>query len=423
MEPDAVIFPELEQVEQLGGADVVIGILDSESADQGGAATAMVREALGQLTGIARAVVVCNNGAGPASSTPERNGDETGRLPVIFTCGLPARNPADTPQETVLSVYRNVFAIGGRLGARACGVIASQPRTATYQWISRLVQPVLDLGFDLVAPLYSRHKMEGLLNRSILSPLHRALYGERLQNPMGPDFGLSGKLLQRVLGQNSGTRRGADSLPAMLASLGSVAAAGGFQVCESHLGARTQRATDWANLSSLLAEILGPGFVEMERQAAFWQSVRGSKALPGLGVAESMPEDNGVVDSGRMIESFQLGTRNLQDVWDLVLPPGSLLELKKLARLSPGQFRMPDDLWVRIVYDFALAHRLRTISRDHLLRSITPLYLGWIASYALEMETAGPSEVEARIERLARAYEAGKPYLVSRWRWPDRFNP
>ena len=84
---------------------------------------------------------------------------------------------------------------------------------------------------------------------------------------------------------------------------------------------------------------------------------------------------------------------------------------------------MPDDLWVRIVYDFALGHRLRTISRDHLLRSITPLYLGWIASYALEMETAGPAEIEARIERLARAYEASKPYLVSRWRWPDRFNP
>ncbi len=38
-------------------------------------------------------------------------------------------------------------------------------------------------------------------------------------------------------------------------------------------------------------------------------------------------------------------------------------------------------------------------------------------------QTAGPAEVEARIERLARAYEANKSYLVSRWRWPDRFNP
>ena len=84
---------------------------------------------------------------------------------------------------------------------------------------------------------------------------------------------------------------------------------------------------------------------------------------------------------------------------------------------------MPDELWVSIIYDFALAYRLRTISRDHLLRSLTPLYLGWVVSYALEMESAGPEEVEARLERLSKAYETGKSYLVSRWRWPDRFNP
>ena len=39
------------------------------------------------------------------------------------------------------------------------------------------------------------------------------------------------------------------------------------------------------------------------------------------------------------------------------------------------------------------------------------------------METAGPDAIESRLERLSRAYEASKTYLVSRWRWPDRFNP
>jgi hypothetical protein len=177
------------------------------------------------------------------------------------------------------------------------------------------------------------------------------------------------------------------------------------------------------NLSSLLTEILGAVFQELERQAAFWQSARGSRPVPAFGVPEALSEDTAAVDVRRMIESFQLGIQNLQDVWGLVLPPTSLLELRKLARMPPDQFRMPDELWARIVYDFALGHRLRTISRDHLLRSITPLYLGWIASYALEMETARPAEVESRIERLARSYEVCKSYMVSRWRWPDRFNP
>jgi len=32
-----------------------------------------------------------------------------------------------------------------------------------------------------------------------------------------------------------------------------------------------------------------------------------------------------------------------------------------------------------------------------------------------------PEGADARIEQLALAFEAEKPYLVSRWRWPERF--
>ena len=164
-------------------------------------------------------------------------------------------------------------------------------------------------------------------------------------------------------------------------------------------------------------------FLEMEGRAAQWQNTRGAKTMPRLGLPETPSPDTGPVDVHGMIESFQLGTQNLQDIWGLVLPPTTLLELRKLSRAPEDRFRLPDNLWARIVYDFALGHRLRTISRDHLLRSITPLYLGWIASYAQEMQTAGLAEVDSRMERLAKAYEDNKSYLVSRWRWPDRFNP
>ena len=57
---------------------------------------------------------------------------------------------------------------------------------------------------------------------------------------------------------------------------------------------------------------------------------------------------------------------------------------------------------------------------DVLLGALTPIYLGWVASYAQEIAAATVDEADARVERLARAYEENKPYLVSRWRWPDR---
>ena len=421
MELDTVSQPELEQIARLGGADLVIGLVDTEHAEDAAAAFAKAREALVGLPKIARAVLVCWNGAQrPGVATPaEVNGAE--QSPTLSLYSLPAPSAAETTPQSISRAYRTVLAFGEKLDARACGVVTSQPSIVTPQWIYRLVHPILELGFDLAAPRYIRHKMEGLLNRSVLSPLYRALYGEQLQNPMGPDFGLSGNLLRRVLRRDFNSRSGNEG--DLLASIASTAACGGFQLCESHLGARTQPPIDWLNLSSLLAQVLGPVFLEMERQAASWQRIRGSKTVLRFGSPETQASDTGAVDVRQMIESFQLGAQSLNDVWGVVLAPTTLLELRKLSRLPPNEFRLPDDLWVRTVYDFALGHRQRSISRDHLIRSLTPLYLGWIASYTLELENATPAEIEARIERLSSAYETNKPYLVSRWRWPDHFNP
>jgi hypothetical protein len=416
VELDAIPQPELEQIERIGSADLVIGIFDWDHQGDGSTALTMTREALVELSKPLRALVVGNT---QPAAKPDVAGDN--QSVTVFSCNLPLPGLGETPQRSISNTYRKVFAIGSKLGVRACGVIASPSKTVNCRWIYRLIQPVLDLGFDLVAPCYARQKMEGLLNRSVLAPLHSTLYGAQVQNPMGPDFGLSGKLLQQLLGKDS-TRR-EDAERNTLASIASAAAVGGLQVCESYLGVRTQRPTDWGNLSSLLAEVLGATFLEMEGRAAYWQSIRGSKTLPRFGAPQTPSAEASPLDVHGMIESFQLGAQNLQDIWGLILPPTTLLELRRLSRLPQDQFRMPDHLWVRIVYDFALGHRLRIISRDHLLRSITPLYLGWIASYALETQAAGLAEVDSRIERLCRAYEENKSYLVSRWRWPDRFNP
>jgi hypothetical protein len=129
------------------------------------------------------------------------------------------------------------------------------------------------------------------------------------------------------------------------------------------------------------------------------------------------------VDVEKLIDSFQFGVGNLTEVWGMILAPSTLLELRRLARSNGAGFVMPDETWARVVYDFALAHRLRTINRDQLLRSLTPIYLGWVSSYALEVASASPEAVEQRLEKLCVAFENTKPHFIGRWRWPDRFNP
>lgn len=124
-----------------------------------------------------------------------------------------------------------------------------------------------------------------------------------------------------------------------------------------------------------------------------------------------------------MIESFRLAGTNLQEVWAQVMPPRTLLSVKRLAELRGSKHSLPDLLWVRIVYDFLVAYRERAVNRSHLLGALMPLYLGWAASHVLGVGDQGDAGAEQRIAALANAFEADKPYLVARWRWPDRFNP
>jgi glucosylglycerate synthase len=103
--------------------------------------------------------------------------------------------------------------------------------------------------------------------------------------------------------------------------------------------------------------------------------------------------------------------------------PLAVLQWRRLATAPIDAFRVDDQLWARTIYDFAMGHRLRVMPRDHLLQSLAPLYLAWLASFVREARSVPAEEAEARIERLAAVFEAEKPYLVSQWRWPERFKP
>ena len=405
-----------QRLEQLGTVDLVIGLVDPKALQNVETVAATIRRALDTLSQSTRAVVVFHREAAgtAAAASLERLESESLRL---VTYSLPAVDTSVTAAQTVAATYRVLANFSSLLTARVCVVIASSMESVTPEWIQGLAQPVLEHGMDVVAPCYAPRKFEGLLNSGIFYPLTRALFGKRLQHPLGPDFGLSARLFDALLEIDHAKQR----TGGQFVLIGPEAIARGFNVSQAWLGKRIYPSIDWKNVDSALAEILGPLFIAVEQHAPFWQHIRASEPVPTYGDPLPLAEESFAVDTHRLLESFRLGARNLQDIWVLVLPPTTLLELKKADRLPAEEFRIPDELWVRIVYDFALAHRLRTIARDHLLRAMTPLYFGWLASYARQVETAGAA-VGKYLESLCTAYENAKPYFVSRWRWPDRFN-
>jgi hypothetical protein len=412
---DSIPQQAQETIEKIDNADLVVGIL----ADLEPERVTMLCEDLQTLDGSTRIVVLQNDKGSSPTPTPSEAAAKSA-FPFLVPWPLLRPDPAGAPVLSAFAAYQAVFAASEKLGARACCILASKLENAAPRWICQLAQPMLQSNLDLVLPRYARRKLEGLLNSSVISPITRCLYGKRIHNPLGPDLGASQRLFRKILGAERNARAGGMH---PLASLAPAALCDNMQVCEVHVGARSYLPTDWTNISSLITQVLGPIFLDMERNAICWQRTRGCVPVPVIGDPVSISQDSATPDISRMVESFQLGNRDLQEIWSLVLPPATLFELRKLSRLPLDQFRMHDELWARIVYDFALAHRLRTISRDHLLKSMTPLYLAWVASYAQELSTGGEDASEQRLERLSIAYESSKSYLVSRWRWPDRFNP
>jgi len=355
-----------------------------------------------------------------------QTGSESAAEPSLYYVNYPLQPIAsgNIPWLPNAGMYRDLARLASGLGARACTVLGTDDGftrdSLTPEKLLLLVDPAIGGSFDLVMPLYASAAFDDLVNKSILYPLTRALYGHRVQNPLGSEFQMSSKMFSVL---DSNTLRDSSQQQGRLPWLATLAASRNLKICQAQLGARRPSIAEGIELSDALAQLTGPLFLDMEDNAAFWQRIRGSHEAPIFGSTSLDSEATENVDVRHMVEAFQLGERNLRDFWSLILPPITLLELKKLSRLSPDDFRMPDTLWARIVYDFALAHRLRNIHRTHLFGALTPLYLGWVASYAVEINQSGIAAAQQRVEQLARTYESEKPYLLSRWRWPDRFHP
>jgi hypothetical protein len=174
-------------------------------------------------------------------------------------------------------------------------------------------------------------------------------------------------------------------------------------------------------MSTTLAQVTGALFTEVESRVDVWQRVRGSAALPLFGTVPALDSHGPVLNVGALFESFRLGYRELREIWTWVLPPRTIVELRRMTETPADGFRFDDRLWASIVYDFALGHSLRVMPRDHLLRSLTPLYAGWLSSFALQMQSASLAQIDERVEQLCLGFESEKRYLISRWRWPERF--
>jgi glycosyltransferase involved in cell wall biosynthesis len=407
-------------VEFIRKADIVIGIPSYNNGRTIGhvvqAAYAGLAKYFPQFT-----AVVINSDGGSSDNT--RDAVLSARVEdshlMLLATPLVAAHRLSFPYHGVPgkgSAFRLVFHMASELQAKACAVVDSDLRSITPEWIDLLLRPVLFAGYDFVAPYYHRHKYDGTITNSIIYPLTRALYGVRVRQPIGGDFGVSSRLFTRYLQREDWetdiARYGIDIW------MTTIALAEGFRVCQSFLGAKLHDAKDpGSDLSAMLEQVVGSVFMLMQTYEPVWTAHSGSVPAELFGFRYDVGLDPVEVNVERMVNAFRRGCRELREVWSMALHPETAASLERLTATacSISDFHLDDDLWARIVLDFACAYNREALSRGIILRSLTPLYLGRVASFVLETRTLVSAEVEDKIEQLCLKFEALKPYLVSHW--------
>ena len=232
----------------------------------------------------------------------------------------------------------------------------------------------------------------------------------------GGGYGFSGKLVSLYLTKNVwegvGAWYGIDSW------LTTVAVAEGCEVSQGFLGTRIQDVKlTGIELSVVLAQAVGALFHLMETYQEVWEGRMGSVPVPQFGFPYEPGPVGGPVNVERMVRGFQQGLRDLLPIWEIILAPETLAGVLALGLIEAEEFRFPEALWVQTIYDFALAYHEKALHREHLLKSLTPLYLGQTASLVLRTRDGSPEDVERAIETLCKTFESMKPYLTQRWRF------
>lgn len=313
--------------------------------------------------------------------------------------------------------FLNLFKAAVELNAKAIICIDADLKSVTPSWIRYLGEPLMGR-FDYVTPIYVRHKYDGTITNHIAYPLLRTLFGLRVRQPIGGDFGFSGKLARAFLSEKLWNNK--------IAHFGidiwmtTIALARHFNVCQAFLGSpKVHNPKDpAADLTSMFVEVVSTLFDLMIEFEYLWKDTFESRPSSiygfGLGIDEKPPPVD--VNTAALFESFTSGFEKYGNIWKDIIPLPEFTEISKYAKVKKKeQFYYPSNLWARILFNFAIAYKNNQMNGSELLESLIPFYHSRVLSYVNKTIEQDIHNSEEYLENINRVFEAEKYYLIERW--------
>lgn len=403
----ALLEEARKRIEEIGEADVLVGIPSFNSAKTIAHVMSMAAEGLVKHFPRLKPALIVSDGHSSdgtrsvALDVPLPQGVE--RVVTTYE-GVPGKG----------SALRAVFEAACTLGVQACVVVDSDLRSITPEWVRLLASPIIRKEFDYVTPHYLRHKYDGTITKNIAYPMTRMLYGLDVRQPIGGDFGFSGKLAETYLTQDvwdsDVARFGIDIW------MTTTAINTGARICQAPLGVKIHEAKDPAEtLGPMFSQVVGTLFALMEVYEERWRRVQGSKAVPLCGPEQSGRLERIKVTPSTMLDKLRAGQETFHDLWSQVLTAKTLASLQEATSQSHKEFDFSAELWARIVMDFAVAYNKSPLPSEKIMEAMIPLYLGRTAAFVQETSEMTTQDAERVVQAQAEIFEGLKPYLRDRW--------
>jgi hypothetical protein len=396
-------------IEETGRVDVIVGIPSYKNAATVGHVAKVAADGLaGHFPGMRAAIVNSDGGSPDGTREVVRSTPVPAGVHVLATeyQGLPGKG----------SAFRAIFEIAVALDAQVCVVVDSDLRSITPEWIERLGGPILRQGFDYIAPLYTRHKHDGTITNNICYPMTRMLYGLDVRQPIGGDFGFSGRIARWWLAQDMwGTDVARFGIDIWMTT---TAITEGFKLGQAGLGLKIHDAKDpAASLGPMFSQVVGSLFSLMKRYADTWQTTHLVQPVPLVGdQLQGEPEPVPVTVSA-MMAKLRDGWREHADSLSQILAKEQAAELEAIVAKDDASFEFPPECWARIVFDFALAYQAGSLPLDQIMAAMVPLYYGRTAGLVRQAGGMDAAQFEQEVvQAQARTFLDLKPELITRWK-------
>ena len=408
----------LRQLMDVGEVDLLVGISSNNNAKTIGLTVAAIEDSFRNYFARERVVIV-NVDTGSRDGTSdiflkrETRTDPNARgLTSLRTEHRVVMQYAGEPSDS--TAFRTLLAAADLLRAKACAIVSPLTPNLTDTWVRSLVEPAYKENFDFIAPLYSRHKYDGLLARNLLYPMSRSVFGRGIRELQPSEFGFSGRLASHCLNQDVWHQEEIRAAPEIWMAL--TAITGEFQYCQSFLGPKEHSATSsGTDIVTAVRQSVGTLFWCLEARQTYWMERAQPEPVPTFGKDHELTSDAVRINRGRIFELFQRGIADLSPILGSILTEETHKEIQLIATQGEPQFRFKNELWARAICEFAASYHNDVLNRDHLIQALVPLYRGRIYSFLVEHHDSSPEEIEADTENLCVEFERQKPYLIERW--------